>query len=340
MNAPRVTIIMPLHNAAPFVSETIASLRAQTFADFELLVIDDGSTDEGPAVVRNFGDRRIRIFTTDKNTGPAGARNLGLDSALGAFIAFADADDIAQPHRLATQLGVLDREPALGFIGSRVEVIDTTGAPTGELWGYTGPDEQLAPTLLFRNVLATSTLLFRREVIGSARFRTDLPVASDYELWARLARTSIGRVLPDPLVKYRVHAANLTHCKQALAEDCLREIAALQLRVLGIEPTADDITLHRQLATRHECSPEFVERAEKWLLCLRCAGGARLDPVVVATWDDVCRAAAGLGWWTLRKHRASPLSAGRARGLAWRVLRAELKRRFPALARAAKGERI
>lgn len=339
MNTPRVSIVTPLHNAARFVRESIASLVAQSFTDFELLVIDDGSTDDGPAIVRGLTDERIRLLTTAQNLGPAAARNLGLDAAHGAFIAFADADDLAQPHRLALQLTLLDHEPALGFIGSKVEVIDADAAPTGELWGYTGPDAQLAPTLLFRNVLATSTLVFRRDAIGSARFRTDLPVASDYELWTRLARTSAGRVLPDPLVKYRAHPANLTHRKQALAEDSLREIAAAQLRALRIEPTFDDLTLHRRLATCHECSREFVERAEKWLLRLRCADGARLDPVLVAMWDDVCRAAAGLGWWTLRKHRASPLSTGRAAGLAWRAARGEVKLRFPALARALKGGR-
>jgi len=344
MKSPVVSIITPLRNAEPFVRETLASLLGQTFADFELLVIDDGSTDAGPQIVRDTADSRIRLLATSDDSGPAAARNLGLDETRGDFIAFADADDLALPERLAMQLGMLRKEPALGFVGSRVEVIDERGSPTGDTWGFEGVDVLLPPILLFRNVLATSTLLFRRSCLGEARFRTDLPVASDYELWARLAPAHTGRVLDETLVKYRVHSTNLTQRRQADAAPCLRQIADAQLRELGIEATPEELSLHRQLVTQPECSRDFIEKAEAWLRRIRIGAEqtrrydlAALDTVLAQVWTDACLAAAGLGWWTWRQHRRSPLCSGSAAGLAWRTTRGEVKQRFPRLARTLKG---
>src|SRR5947209_3795753 len=104
----RVSVIIPLYNKAPYVRRTLDSVRAQTFADYEVIVVDDGSTDGGAAVVEGFGDPRFRLIA-QPNAGPGAARNRGLAEAGGEFVAFLDADDEWLPTFLERSLALLDR---------------------------------------------------------------------------------------------------------------------------------------------------------------------------------------------------------------------------------------
>lgn len=339
---PVVSVVMPVHNAAAYLLAAIESILAQTFQDFELLIVDDASTDVGPDIVRKIRDRRLQPHWNVRNLGPAACRNQALDIARGEYIAFFDADDLASSNRFSQQIEFLSKNPSIGIVGSHVEVIQSDGTKSGEVWGYEGRSEHIGPTMLFRNCLATSTLLIRAEAIGQKRFRTDIPVASDYEFWTRLLRDHSAHVLPETLVQYRVHPANLSHSKQSLTENCLREIADLQLRHMGLNPSNDELTLHRQVSCGLERSRAFVAAAESWLIQLRKANGTSkrfdqrpFDQVLAQCWRDVCWNTSSLGVWTWNRYRKSPLrlmASSTARHefrFCYRVVRGALKKSIP-----------
>jgi hypothetical protein len=342
VSKPFVSVIVPLFNAANYVETSLKSICDQSFCDFELIVIDDGSTDNSRNLVQQFNDDRIRLFTNEVNLGPAASRNRAIDMARGNYIAFFDADDLASSNRLSQQIEFLSRNPSIGIVGSHVEVIQSDGTKSGEVWGYDGRSDHIGPTMLFRNCLATSTLLIRAEVIGQKRFRTDIPVASDYEFWTRLLRDHSAHVLPENLVQYRVHPANLSHSKQSLTENCLRQIADLQLRHMGLNPSNDELTLHRQVSCGLERSRAFVDAAESWLIQLRNANGTSkrfdqrpLDQVLAQCWRDLCWNTSSLGVWTWNRYRKSPLrlmassSARHEFRFCCRIVRGALKKSIP-----------
>ena len=334
-DSPQVSLLMPLYNAAPFVREAVESILAQTFTDFELLVIDDGSTDGGPEVVAAICDPRVRMLTGAQQGGPAAARNRGLAEAVGSFIGFFDSDDVAASDMLAKSLEVMDVNPEVGLVGGWLQPINEAGSPTGNPEGYGDRPEKLSPTMLFRNCLPTSTLLVRREVIKDQRFDKTLTVASDFDLWARLTVATEARVLTQALGKYRAHPANITHRKGAALAECVGRIFCRQLARLGIEPTDNELQLHSQLnGLTFDTPKETVLAAERWLLKLADANAltqiypqSAFGEVLADHWYHVCHSACGHGWWTWRRFHDSALARNLVPSLArhWELFRLTIR---------------
>ena len=209
---PRVSVVMPVFNARQYVGESIASVLTSHFADLELLLLDDGSTDGSVDAARDAaaGDPRVRIVMLP-HRGVGAARNAGLAHARGELIANLDADDLMLPTRLSRQVAYLDRHPECVAVGSRALVISGSGAPVrivGRLFTHAAIDEahldgrpgaMLNPTATFRRQAAL-------DVGGySAHLRN---TGEDHDLWLRLAE--VGRLanLPDVLIRYRIHERN------------------------------------------------------------------------------------------------------------------------------------
>lgn len=337
---PAISIIMPLFNGAAHLPATLASVRAQTFSDYEVLLVDDGSTDGGPELAAAQADARWKFLRTGKNQGPAVARNAGLAAATGGLIAFWDSDDLAAPERLAVQAQFLSAHPEYALVASRARVMSENSAGAGTLWGYAGDPAQLGPDQLFKNNLSTSSLLLRREALAGRQFDPAFVVASDYEMWARLIPPHQAFVLPQPLVTYRAHAANLTHRKQALLEDTLRRIARAQLQRLDCQPTDAELDVHRFLARNDFAGADNIfAAAEAWLLKLQQANDqVRLysqEPfrrTLADYWADTCWKAALLGrpTWGRFSNSALKPAAGYAapvrRRVGWANLKCGLKR--------------
>lgn len=207
--APRVTVLLPVYNGARFLAQSIESILRQSFDDFELLVINDGSTDGSREVVLSFRDARIRLIDNEANLGLVASLNKGIGLARGEYLARMDQDDIAMPERLARQVTFLDSNPQISVLGTWAEKIDEAGvmlgysrAPTGYQMEYLWwqPSPLLHPTVMIR--LAD---------LGAARYDPDLPYAEDYGLWLCL-RAAGKRLhnLPECLLEYRVHAENMS----------------------------------------------------------------------------------------------------------------------------------
>ena len=131
MSEPRVTVLMTVYNGAAYVRSAVDSVLAQTYADFELLVIDDASTDGSGDVVRAVGDARIRVVPNAANLGLTTSLNTGLALARGELVARHDADDLSRPERLATQVALLDTRPEVSLVGSWYQKIDPAGESLG-----------------------------------------------------------------------------------------------------------------------------------------------------------------------------------------------------------------
>jgi glycosyltransferase involved in cell wall biosynthesis len=191
---------MPVHNGAAFISKAIGSVLTQTFRDFDLLVIDDGSTDETASVVHSFNDDRVRYFYQG-NRGPSAARNTGIQHSAASWVAFLDSDDYWLPKKLEAQLSVARARPQAGMIYCSAHVC---GADGNVLWTYVATVEgRPLDRLLVGNCISgsASSVMLRRDVLDAiGYFDEALPVSEDWELWLRAARATDVAKVDDPLV--------------------------------------------------------------------------------------------------------------------------------------------
>jgi glycosyltransferase involved in cell wall biosynthesis len=213
-NSPRVSIVMPVYNGEQFIAEAVRSALASTFADIELLVVDDGSTDASVAEATRAaaGDARLRVLSVPHG-GVAAARNAALAAARGELIANLDADDVMFPDRVAQQVAFLDTHRGHVAVSVRLLIVDANGRPIrvlGRVFSHDAIDEEL----LGGNAAAipNAGAMFRRQAaLAIGGYSTHLSTTGeDHDLWLRLAE--VGRLanLPDVLMRYRVHGANVS----------------------------------------------------------------------------------------------------------------------------------
>lgn len=208
-DAPLVSVVMPVYNCRQYVARAIDSVLAQTFGDFELLIIDDGSTDATPEILWRYAadDARVRVLTRPHG-GVGAALNAGLAESRGKMIARMDADDICLPDRFTRQLDFLSNHPDHVLVGARVLLIDPDGDPLYEMEDIPEAHEQIDRMLLeARWAIVHPTVMMRREAVTRVGgYGDDLVPVEDHDLFLRLAE--IGRLanLPDVLLHYRRHA--------------------------------------------------------------------------------------------------------------------------------------
>ena len=213
MTPPLVTVLMAVHNGVRFVDEAIGSILRQSLSDFELLIVDDGSTDQTPGHIRAFGDPRIRCVRNDTNIGLTRSLNEGLGLARGAFIARQDADDISHPGRLSAQVDFLHRQPEVAVLGTQARMIDAgkrrvSVAP----WPKSTSNRAIRWQLIFDSPFIHSSVMFRKPVIAAlGGYDDSFATSQDFELWSRVAAAGYEmRNLPDALLDFRVHEASVS----------------------------------------------------------------------------------------------------------------------------------
>ncbi len=215
-SGPAVTALIPVYNGAEYLGQAIASILGQSLRDFELVVVDDGSTDRTPEVLRNYSDPRLRVISLPQNCGIARARNAGIDVACGRYIAFLDHDDVAAPARLEKQLAFLDDHPALGMVGSAVEFIDARGDALRTV-RMPANDLEIRWMNLLECPLRQSSLTMRTELAREQRYDERFPSLSDWDFIQRILGRSEAANLPEVLVQYRSHPANVSHAQRERA---------------------------------------------------------------------------------------------------------------------------
>lgn len=210
--APKITVLMPVYNGDRFLRPAIESVLSQDFDDFELMIVDDGSTDDSVEIVRSYKDARIRLLQNSQNLGIVGALQAGLQAARGEYVARLDADDVCCAGRLRLQAAFIDDHPSIMVLGGACEQIDAAGALVG---AYSGPTEPILVEweLLFQNPLIHSTVMYRRaEILKIGGYRSGFPHAEDYDLWRRVsvAKPESIAQLKTPLIQFRKHPSQIT----------------------------------------------------------------------------------------------------------------------------------
>ncbi|MCG8589944.1 MAG: glycosyltransferase family 2 protein [Proteobacteria bacterium] len=325
---PRVSVVVPAYNRERFLEESLQSILRQTYRDFELLVIDDGSSDRTVEIAESQGDARVRVASNGRNLGIPATRNRGLDLASGEFIAWMDSDDVAHPTRLARQVAFLDSHPRHAVVGSYARWVDEQGRPF-KLRRRPLRSADIRARMLFVGGFTNTTTTGRRAVLEKYRYRETFALGSDVDVWSRLCLEHEVANLPAVLVDHRTHrgrAGGERGQRDATVHRTKHQVTLDQLAVLGVASDETDIERHLQLRTARSVQPraDTLDWAESWLLGLVAANrerGVYPEPAFERAGGErfavACRAVSGsAGLSTWRRFAASPLAAPGLRALA------------------------
>lgn len=279
---PRVSVVMTVYNGERYLAEAIASVLGQTYADFELIIVDDGSTDGSARIIEEYAERdsRIQFIPLSQNEGKASACNYGIEAAGGHYIAAMDHDDICLPDRLRKQTNYLDAHPRIGVIGGNIQVVDQDLKFRFE---SKLPLEHalIAWGLFFSPSIPGTLAMARRDLLMAVGgYRSGHWTVEDTELWSRLIAETRFTNLPDILMLYRRHRGSTT-----IADKGLWRSAGVALRKLMLERLwgeAPEITL--DLFKRAWRREKIMRRAERKLL--RAEMMRLIDSFLEAGWAE------------------------------------------------------
>lgn len=198
-----VSIITPSYNTAKFINQTIDCVLAQTYTNWEMIIVDDCSTDDTDAVVASYTDPRIRYLKNEKNSGAAVSRNRALAEAKGKWIAFLDSDDLWEPTKLEKQVAFMEKN-GYHFSYTNYVEIDDEGNSLGRMW--TGPKKIGKLAMYSFNYMGCLTVMYDREHVGLIQI-ADLKKRNDYAIWVKVVRKCPAYLLDETLATYRVRSS-------------------------------------------------------------------------------------------------------------------------------------
>lgn len=319
---PKVSVFIPVYNREAYVGAAIESVLTQSFRDFELLLIDDGSTDRSVEILRSYDDPRIRVVRNERNLGQPETRNRGLALARGQYVAMLDSDDVARPDRLARQVAFLDRCQDCVEVGGWTRSVDAAGRLLKKTKRQPPASDDVHAQLLFRCSLSHTTIMGRTDVLRRYGYRKSFVRCQDYDLHVRLARHHAIANIPRILTHVRVHPDQIAVRTPGLGDAKKIEIIRAQLSALGINGSLDDLEAHLMLSRMRKLQfrPDrgYLDWAEAWLLGLeaanretRCYSERSLVRATSEKWLQTCWAASpNVGWTAWRRFLRSPLRRG------------------------------
>jgi len=266
--SPRVSVVLAVKDGEDYLAEAIGSVLGQTFRDFELLVVDDGSRDGTPAVLAAIDDDRLRVLRNETNLGEAPSRNRAVREARGEYVAILDHDDVALPERLAREVDVLDRESAVAVVGTWTALV-VDGARVGRVAQRIRTRVDFVHHCLVGDLqIPHSSTMFRRAaMLELGGYDESLMPSEDFDLLLRFCLAGYGaRVIDEELVRYRLHERQLSRVHEdrqranaaAAHERFLRELAG-DLHRLGLS-----VEEEKEVQALVEASRRHAARARAW----------------------------------------------------------------------------
>lgn len=244
MNMPTLSVLLPVYNCAAYVAEAVESILTQTFDDFELIVIDDGSTDSTPDVLGRLQDSRIRLYRQG-NQGLAKTLNRAISLARSALLARQDADDISLPERLEKQVTYMKANPDCGLLGTWAHIMEIDKL-SNRFHKHPTSDSILKYELLFNNPFVHSSVVMRKEiVIEAGGYTTDSSrqPPEDYELWSKISRVSKVANLPEVHVIYREIPTSISRTGFSPFQKCLVKLSAENIAfAAGLRPSDAEVS--------------------------------------------------------------------------------------------------
>lgn len=255
---------MPVYNKAPFVKEAVESVLNGSFQDFEIVCVDDNSTDNSLAVLRSIGDPRLRIIELPKNLGPAGAANRCLDEARGEYLVRLDADDLAVPERLAKQVAYMDAHAEVVASGGHLQLFGARD----RLWKFPIEHDDCVANLLFGVPVSQGASIMRRSVVEQHGLRYDPSwprVGEDWLFWLRVSRVGRFGNLDEAMTLYRRGEQNISHGRDK-SED-FADIIRRTFAFFGLPLTEEQLDLHLLAGKifRREPDAAMVKALRVWL---------------------------------------------------------------------------
>jgi len=264
---PRVSVLMPVYNAEDFLKEAIDSIIFQTFTDWELIIGDDGSTDNTESVVKSYHDSRITYYKNEVNKGHTETKYSLLAKSKGEYIAFLDADDVSYPDRLRLQVDFLDNNPDYGLCGTWGEMIDPGGKKIKKM-SFINGHEYIRCALVFNTAFLQSSIMVKRNPMRDFYLDREILLVEDYNFECLVSRATRVENLKQVLVEYRWHDSNISNTKQELLNNLNKKIYVRELNLLGIEATDEELDLHNTIRDKNSSNipeKEFFRRLRFWM---------------------------------------------------------------------------
>ena len=294
MTGPNITILMAVYNGAPFLRDAIDSIFAQTYPHFELLVVNDGSSDSTADVLQSYSDPRLIVITNERNLGLVASLNKGLDLARGELVSRMDADDLCLPERLEKQFLFLKGNPRVGLCGTWFR---TFGAKRPTIVHPPQHSDDIAARLFYESPIGHPTVMFRRGLFAQQglSYKNDLPYVEDYELWTRAAEVTELANIPEVLLEYRYHEAQVSSQKQVMQRQNVDKIRLRQLNKIYPQASEVECTTHLSILANESSGERQLEpsEVEAWLLKLIALNESRASRFPI----EAFRRALALVWW-------------------------------------------
>lgn len=268
---PLITVLMPTYNCIQYIDEAIESILSQTYANFELFIIDDCSTDGTNERVRHYGklDSRVRVIPKKQRTGYPQSLNMGLKQAQGTYIARMDADDISLPSRFMQQVTFLEKNPQIGVCGSWIDYIGTQQTPTLK---YPTKHSRLLIHLFFNKaIFCHPSVMIRKEVldVNNICYKPEYAPAEDHALWIELSKCCQLANLPEVLLKYRKHPQQVSVIQADTQQHWSKINFEKFVKTTVPIASSKEVTLHSSLFHFPAQPAHFsIKDVHKWLLKL------------------------------------------------------------------------
>lgn len=273
MRYKMVSLIMPVYNAGKYIEEAINSILNQTYTNFELILIDDVSTDNTWSKVSKYNDSRIKTIHNDKNRGIAYSRNRGIEVARGEYIALMDDDDISTPDRFEKQVNYLDEHLEYDFIGGRYQTIDEKGNVISEnRVAYYNPNF-IKAMFLFQNVYCNGEMMFRKSVIDKyhIRYEDGQYGMEDYRFWIECSKVGKFTTLDKVFLQHRIHDQSETNRNILLCDEVReqhrKKLQKYSLELSGIYLEKDELDIMHKYTKKEKCL--CLDELEKYRLVLK-----------------------------------------------------------------------
>ncbi|WP_052169724.1 glycosyltransferase family A protein [Pseudobutyrivibrio ruminis] len=263
MSNPKVSVIMPAYNAEKFIEKTINSILNQTYTDFELLIIDDCSTDNTMDVVRRIKDNRIRIINNKTNQGIAKSRNIGLANAKGEYIALMDNDDLTVVDRFEKEVCYLENHPEIGAVGGNVITIDSRDNQISDCAKMINNPQYLWLDIVFQCPMANSSTIFRKSTLENKKicFHDNMLGMEDYRFWTEFSAVADIYNFTDVFLKWRCRDGNeTTRVRGELADERAKKFAEIQrlgLEKRGVELEEDEYNVFCEAYSEYKDSISY-----------------------------------------------------------------------------------
>ncbi len=261
--APRISVVLPAYNAEAYLREAVQSVLDQSYSDFELIVLNDGSTDGTAEILESFNDPRLHVVHQE-NLGLALTLNKGIALARGEFIARQDADDVALPERFERQVEYLDLHPSCALLGTGSMILEDRQL-TARRHKHPTNNGELQMRLLFDSFFVHSSVMLRRSALSRVGMYPTDPERhppEDFDLWIRMAREFEVANLAEPLVMYRELPNSISRSKAELLNCRAVAISAENLGDLLEEPSSNPCIRDLIALLRH--SPEYMSERPDW----------------------------------------------------------------------------